>query len=271
MPVLFVATDFSPISDNAAFYGAALAGQWGYELRLIHSYFIPLTFNDPAMPILPMDDLKNSADEHMAHTVAKINAAFPQLAVTGHVDYGDIQDTIEDAVDEFDPSLLVVGSHGEADADMWMGSTTLSLLRHCKCPVLAVPPTAKFTPVQKICLAVDLNHESDELPLNAINELQNLCNASLHLVHVLKVGEEATTNIEDSSMVQQLRAINVNLHQLETAGDIDTKIAEFSEAQGMQWLAVIPHHHSFWDSIFHKSHTKAVVKHSHIPVLALHQ
>jgi len=270
MSVIFVATDYSAISENAVQYGASLARQWGFELILLHSYFIPLTFNDPAIPIMPVDDLKRTAEDRMAQSLSSVRAAFPELQINARVEYGDIQDNLEDAAEELSPSLIIAGSHGADDADMWMGSTTINLLRNAKCPVLAVPPHAAFVPVKNICLALDLSKEDSDLPFTAINELQLISNTAVHLLHVVKVGEEATVSFENTPLAKRLRDEQVTVRQVETAGEIDDKIAEFAEEEGMQWLAVVPQHYSFWDSLFHKSHTKAVVKRSPIPVLALH-
>lgn len=270
MSIILAATDYSVISDNAVLYAAALAQQWGYELKLVHSYFIPLTFNDPAIPVMPVDDLKETAEERMALATDKVKAAFPELRITALVEYGDIQDNLEDAVEELNPALIVVGSHGADDADMWMGSTTIDLLRNGSCPVLAVPPGVGFSPVRKICLALDLSDEKSEIPESAIRNLQRNAETTIHLLHVVKAGEEASFSFENRPVVQKLKSMEVQVHVAETPGEVDDKIASFAEEEGMQWLAVIPHHYSFWDSLFHKSHTKAVVKRSHIPVLALH-
>lgn len=270
MSAIFVATDYSAISDNAAEYGAHLASQWGLELKLIHAYFIPMTFNDPAIPMMPVDDLRHTSEERMAALSDKIKAGFPELKITTLVEYGDIHDTLEDAIEEAQPALVIVGSHGSDDADMWMGSTTIDMLRNAKCPVLAVPPQAGFQPVRKICLALDLSDEKNELPVEAIQQLQNTSNAAVHLLHVQKVGEEAINALDNLPAVQQLKEIGISVHLTQTAGEIDDKIASFAAEEGMQWLIVIPHHYSFWSALFHKSHTKAVVKRSQIPVLALH-
>lgn len=270
MSVIFVATDYSAISENAVQYGAGLARQWGAGLTLLHSYFIPLTFNDPAIPIMPVDDLKHTADERMEQLLSKVKAEFPELTITSKVEYGDVQENLEDAVNEQQPSLIIVGSHGADDADMWMGSTTINLLRNAHCPVLAVPPHATFIPVKNICLALDLSKENSDLPFTAIDELQKISNTSIHLLHVVKVGEEATVSFDNTPLAQKIQNENVTVRQVETSGEVDDKIASFAESEGMQWLAVVPQHYSFWDSLFHKSHTKAVVKRSPIPVLALH-
>lgn len=265
MSVVIAATDHSPIGDHAAHYAAALAMQWGYRLVVVHAYYIPVTFNDPALPIVPPNDLMDVAKSRMAKMADGIRMRFPELQLDTRVEYGDIQDVLEDMVEELAPALLVTGSHGDDDADMWMGSTTLRLLRHMQCPVLAVPPTMEFQDIQHICLALDLSHAT-ELPAHTLAQLQQQTGAMLHLLHVGKEGTD-TAQLQPAGLLPELRTM---VHHTTTDGNIDQKIAEFCDTQGMQWLAIIPQHHSFWESLFHKSHTKGVMRTSHVPVLALH-
>ena len=275
MPVIIAATDHSTIGDNAANYAAGLAAQWGYSLVLVNAYFIPITFNDPAMPVIPPDDLMDASKARMDATVERLRAAFPQMEISGSVSYGDIQDVLEDAVDELQPFLVVAGSHGgeEEASDMWMGDTTLDLLRNIKCPVLAVPPAVTFKPVGQICLALDFSAPEEHLPVDTLSQFQQVCGgASIHLLHVAKEeGEAAVFSYVGTPAAGALQSLNPTFHQAATAGSVDEKIAEFCETSNMDWMAVIPHHHSFWQSLFHKSHTKGVVRVSHIPVLALHE
>ena len=271
MPAIIAATDYSPIGENAVYYAAALAAAWKQPLIVVHAYYIPVTFNDPAMPaIIPQEDLIEVANSRMDKTKAALQQDFPETEITTRVEYGDAQDVIADIADEFPAALVVVGSHGEDDADMWMGSTTLDLLRHLTCPVLAVPPDSSFKGVSKICLALDFSKPEEMLPTEALRQLLEEAGGELHLLHVAKEGDEGSLHYEQTRLPAQLQGLNVSFHEAHTSGSVDEKIAEFCEARQMDWLSVIPKHHSFWESLFHKSHTKQVIRVSHIPVLALH-
>ena len=56
-----------------------------------------------------------------------------------------------------------------------------------------------------------------------------------------------------------------------TGKDIEEGISNFVTEKGMDWLVVIPHKHSFFESMFKKSHTSAIVKMSHVPLVAMHE
>jgi nucleotide-binding universal stress UspA family protein len=53
--------------------------------------------------------------------------------------------------------------------------------------------------------------------------------------------------------------------------NIDLGIMKFIEQNEIDMLIVLPKRHKLLDKLFHKSHTKQMVLHAHVPVMALHQ
>jgi nucleotide-binding universal stress UspA family protein len=53
--------------------------------------------------------------------------------------------------------------------------------------------------------------------------------------------------------------------------NIDESIHQFVIENQMNWLVVVPHKHSFFEGLFHKSHTKAMTRKLQIPVISLHE
>jgi hypothetical protein len=53
--------------------------------------------------------------------------------------------------------------------------------------------------------------------------------------------------------------------------DIVDAITEFSEKNNLDLMIVIPKKHKFIENIFHKSSSAGLVKHSHVPVVAIHE
>jgi len=67
-----------------------------------------------------------------------------------------------------------------------------------------------------------------------------------------------------------IHAANPEYHNIDNE-DVEAGIQSFIKDSDVDWLVVVPHKHSFFESLFHKSHTKALVKQAHIPILALHK
>jgi nucleotide-binding universal stress UspA family protein len=53
--------------------------------------------------------------------------------------------------------------------------------------------------------------------------------------------------------------------------DTNEVINDFVMSHSMDWLVVAPHHYSFLESIFHKSHTVAMIHISKVPLLSIHE
>jgi nucleotide-binding universal stress UspA family protein len=51
---------------------------------------------------------------------------------------------------------------------------------------------------------------------------------------------------------------------------VDKGIIDFAEGNELDMLIVLPKRHGLIDSLMHRSHTKQLVLHSHVPVMALH-
>ncbi len=53
--------------------------------------------------------------------------------------------------------------------------------------------------------------------------------------------------------------------------DVDTAILTFCHETGIDLLAIVAGNYSFFESLFHKSHTKALASSLDIPLLILHE
>ena len=66
-----------------------------------------------------------------------------------------------------------------------------------------------------------------------------------------------------------LVSLKPNYHFI-TDKDTDEGIIDFAEKNHIDLLIVLPKRHGLLDKLIYKSHTKQLVMHSHVPVMALH-
>ena len=52
--------------------------------------------------------------------------------------------------------------------------------------------------------------------------------------------------------------------------DIENGLEEFAETNKLDLLITVPKRHNIIDKLFHKSHSKNLVLHTHVPVMAMH-
>jgi nucleotide-binding universal stress UspA family protein len=142
-------TDFSPPSDHALKYAAALAEKFGAELVLLHVVQDLGTFYpDPAMaaPAIGggLDQL--TAAVHAGFDRAIEEHHLQRLAPRREVREGAAAAEIVRFAAEAKTDLIVMGTHGRTGlAHVVLGSVTEKVIREAPCPVLAVRrPTHEF-------------------------------------------------------------------------------------------------------------------------------
>jgi nucleotide-binding universal stress UspA family protein len=266
---LIATTDFSEVANNAVRYACHLAQDLDAQVTLLHSFIIPVTFSDTPMPIIPVDESRAVAEERMAAFASSLQQEFAGLSIRTKVMYGDIVDCLGELSEESAPLLVVMGNSGD-ETPLWMGSNLMNALKNLKLSVMGVPAGVSYSPVKNICLASDLKHVEQDIPVDRIRELRTVTGGTLHLLHINTGGKSTAADESGRSMLmKRLSPPEPTFHEVVNT-DIEAGISEFVAANGMDWLVLIPHKYSLLEKIFHKSQTKAVARVSPVPVIAMH-
>jgi len=152
------------------------------------------------------------------------------------------------------------------------GSKTISAIKQLVWPVIAVPPDAKFTSLLKIGLACDFRNIVETIPVKEIKRLVNNFNAELHVLHISPhSGSFSKVTNEESKWLQEILGELHPKYHFIIDTDIEKGIAEFAEKNNLDLLITIPKKHNLISKIFQHSHSKQLVLHSHVPVMAIHE
>lgn len=273
MPHFVIASDFSPVAQNACHYACRMAAAVHASVAIVHTYIIPVTIGtigmDTPMPVMPIDEAKEIATTRMAEVTAKLQRDYPELSISSDVVYGEPMDALSDYLDRNPADMVFLGNSGTGDTDLWMGSTVVSALRHLPHTVIAIPEKITYQPVQTIGLACDYDHLNESMPGEALQLLLQLTGARLHVLSVFKtVGEAAGKT--DPAVLNGIRAAAPPVFHTLVSDNVDESIQQFAAENHIDWLVVVPQKHSFIEGLFHRSHTRAMVRLSHLPLVALH-
>ena len=94
-------------------------------------------------------------------------------------------------------------------------------------------------------------------------------NSNIHILNAAKEDEFDGNFILLSNKISKMfETHKVEFHFVE-GEHIDKSIVEFAEKNNINLLIVMRMHHSLWEKIISRSHTKQMVLHSHVPVLLL--
>jgi nucleotide-binding universal stress UspA family protein len=271
MKTILVATDFSPAASNAVNYAVDMAVSIHADLVLLHVIQVPVSYSDIPVVITQEELLRNTENE-MGGLKEKLEwYTKGKLNIQTEVRMGGFFHELKDFCEKILPYTVVMGSQGTTAAErLLLGGHTIHTMKHLSWPLITVPPDAKFSNVKKIGLACDFDHVVETTPIDEIRMLVTDFNAELH---VLNTGKEQVFDpnvvFESGQLQEMLENLNPQYHFI-THENADAGIMDFAEKNGIDLLLVLPKRHSLMDSLIHRSHSKQLILHSHVPVMALH-
>jgi nucleotide-binding universal stress UspA family protein len=258
-------TDFTPAADNAALYAARLAGRLGAGLTLLHIYQLPVSMNDMPVLVVSADELKNNSEAGLQNIREQLLREVPSLSIHTHSRLGDLNDEINAFCKEVPVRALVMGTHHYTGLEKALfGRTPLSVIRHCRYPVITVPETFARTAVRKIVFATDLEPIEAAVAEQVTGIVRQL-GAELDIVHV-GVDEEEMAAEAFLQAFQSLRpAYHSVRHDHVTEG-----LQNYIQTSGADLVVSLPHQHSLLEAFLFKVHTKDFVDKLDVPLLFIH-
>lgn len=277
MKTIIVPTDFSPVALNALNYAIDMAKSHDAAIILLNTYQAPVSYSDaPVSPVtvVSIDDIRESADQRLSDLKQDVlRMTNGTMKVYTESKLGNTVDVLEDMCSSVRPFAVVMGSHGSTGIErLIMGSTTLSVIRNLRHPVIVVPPGTVYKEIRKIGLACDFKDVAETIPAEYIRRIVKEFNAELHVLNVNADRDNYNDNtpLESASLDSLLGDIKPNYYFLQR-DDIVEAINEFADTHSLDVVIVIPKKHNLLEKIFHKSHSKQLVTNAHIPILSIHE
>ena len=165
-----------------------------------------------------------------------------------------------------------MGSQGASATNYrFFGSQSVQAMKQLKWPVITVTRGAKFSDVKKIGLACDFENVIESTPVDEIKKLVGDFNAELHILNSKKDEEPDPEKVFESGLMSEMLAPLPHEYHFITTQNTDEGIIDFIEKNTIDLLIVMPRRHNLLDKLIHRSHTKQLVLHSHVPVMSLHE
>ena len=137
---------------------------------------------------------------------------------------------------------------------------------------MIIPPDAIFNGIRNVAFASDFNNVETTTPSVLINAVLEMFNPNLHIVnvnpeHYVSLTEQYKQG--KAKLKEMFKNYNTEFYFI-GMNDFHEAIDNFVRDYNIDLLVTIPHHHSNSKSLFRSTHTKKLVYHSHIPILAAH-
>lgn len=263
---VLIPTDFSECSVNAIKYATHFLKRFSKaKITLLHTYTARVAYSDLAFT-------DAAPDEEINKEFKKIRKQIPQLndfEVETIIEQNELLDTLPRLCREVKTDLVVMGTQGANSVeDEFLGTNTFAAINSGKCPVLVVPQQAQFQPIKNIALASDYM----SIDIDLLNPLKEVNNAFGSVINILHISESEKI---DEAHAAHAKKLEQYLHKLQhhfhffKSDDIEKGILDFIEAHDIQLLCLIPRKHRFFELLFGASHSKKLIFHSQMPILAL--
>jgi nucleotide-binding universal stress UspA family protein len=274
MKTILVPTDFSAAAYNAIEYALQIAEKTGSKLSLLHVYQYPVIPTEAPI-MIPYQDLEKASLKALHKLEKEIEEKNKQhIKITSHCVCGFPADEINDYALKHKADLIIMGMSGSGFIDeKIIGSTTTTLIRKSKCPVLVIDNEVKYSGLEKIALASDLHDLKNNKILEPLIEIAGLFNSHIYIIHVdaeKETAAEMKKSPAGSILNHKLGEISHSFHSVKNE-DVTEGIQAFMNSHKIDLVVMIPRERSIWKTLFQEPNTKRLAFHTKTPMLALHE
>jgi nucleotide-binding universal stress UspA family protein len=267
--------DFSDTSENAVRYALELAARIGADMEIAHvwqersEWIAPLHLennrNDLAYKSRLLQTLKEQVERQRNQ-----DPGLAGVKVITALLKGGAGDQIVHLSRRPQTGMIVMGSAGDSGRlHRWMGSVAALVARRAHCPVLLIPPDARFRPYRDIVYASNyLPNEGTLLP--GLVDFASLFGATVHFVHVRTDHNLPHSNVknDDARLIRQ-NGITFPVATIDSA-DVVGGLNNFRRAVNADLLVMAASRRGFLEEVFHQSAIQQMILKAAGPLMVLH-
>ena len=267
MKKFLVPIDFSDASINAAKYAVALTSEVPEAELTFYNVYSSIT-----LPTLSSKE-EGSREQISLNELNEIRTQIGEgRNISLAVEEGSFVDMLYEYVLGHGIEMVIMGITGSSRIkQVFMGTSTLNIIRKIDCPVMIIPAEAEFKGLQKVVFTSDFTDVARTTPFVTLKEIINTFKPSLEILnvdseHFVELTPEY--KIEKEAMEEKLGEYHPEFSFLR-AYDFLEGISSFVESREMDAIITVPRKHSFLSQLFKTSHTKKLAYHSRVPIITL--
>ena len=267
MNKLLVPTDFSDNAENALNYAIELANHFEGKIYLLSVF----QAHSPAGSMKNIERfLKEENESQLSRLDKKYrNTILRESGLETFTINGQTVSTISGFADSHNIDLIIMGTQGSSGLkEIFIGSTTVGVIKKANKPILAIPNGFAFKPFQKIVLALD---ECETFPKEQIAPLLSIAKSYKSEILVYHIVEPGESEGISPSIEEYLEGYNFSIHQNVGISDINEGINAFVERNEADLLCMITRKRRFLGGIFNPSVTTKEAFDSPVPLLVLRE
>ncbi len=268
---IVVPTDFSAPAKQAMDYALALSKRLNAEIQILHINQVAMV--DASMPAETYQMFIKEIEDQTTEQFAKLEQEVLKgsgLKYSMHSRYGFVAEEVCDFAQKHEVDLIVMGTTGASGAmGVLFGSNAASVVSKTTVPVIVIPKDTQFKDLTRIVYATDYNEPEFPAMMRLIYFAEQF-DCPLDILHV-KSDHDRYFNAENNFFKKNRGKISYpNIHFVELEkGDIIQSINGYVDEKQVDMLVMAKHNRNFFDRLFHRSLSKQMAFHTHIPLLIL--
>ena len=274
MKNILIPTDFSENGADAYAYALEFIGNGEANFHIVNvvvpisqSMEYPSTASIANQAIL--DSARNNLEtlEAFEHEDGFVKS---KVKITTNVLLGRVAESIINESKRTNADLIIMGTTGKGKSNMekLLGSASSEVISNSKIPVLLIPKTYKFKPIDTIVYATDLD-KSDPFHMWKLSKSLLPNTVVMRCLHI--IGKDVKRNDDKIKEFSQFLADNSSNIQtyfhIENSDKIEETISDFADNYDAEMIVMHRSAKNFWFRLFGTRHTKRMTYHLEVPLL----
>ena len=273
---ILVPIDFSACSENALVFALQLADKIKADLRLVTVLnFEGADMENTAYALDVIEERKVQSKKRMIKfiekTIESVRASLDEIPTTQiSIEIGNVEATIRDVATRNQVDYVVMGTQGEnSTLDKYLGSTASNVLKNSPCPVIVIPEKSDFTKKVVIGYATDFS-DADPFEIWKVVKLFQPFEPKVKCIHFNEKQVYNEDKIKElaSYFAETAPKLNIDFYSLPVKDKVKD-MNDFVENENINMLVMYKPNRSLFESIFHKSYTQKMAKHTNVPLMVL--
>lgn len=271
---ILVPVDFSETSRNALSYALDMAQFIPLSSVVIFNSFDKVMAGIDGTPLSSDPDIRRNISLVALENLRNSILDNRKIDVSIAAEEGSLIKNLDQLVRDQQFDLIVMGINGATRMEQIMiGSSTLNVVNKLNCPVLIVPPNARYNRIRTVVYASDMKNVRETTPLRSLRKILDLFIPKLYVAnvdaeHFVELSEEYKN--EKAVMNELLDGFEPDYAFIRLS-DVSEAIHQFASDRKADLIITAPKKHGFLEKIFTTSHTEKLAYHTHIPLLAIQE
>jgi nucleotide-binding universal stress UspA family protein len=275
---IVVPSDFSKNASSALRYGIQLSKKLKSRLLVFHCSHMSAYALSAAKTEEQMNQLiKEDEQDKLEKLQQQVKKVYQQLGINKVpastkflVEFNPmvVENTIEVA-EKYNAGLIVMGTHGASGIrKFFFGSNTSIMISKSDIPVLAIPENAKYSAIDNISFASDLENISEELKrLLPFVEALKARLSIIYLDYGLDSGNTKRKNAEAIIKKSTYKKIELLTQKATIETSLVDQVKKYLSKNKTDCLVMFTRERSLWDRLFLGSKTEDMSSALQVPLL----